>query len=37
LKVDGAAGRIARADVARFMLSVLEDPKYFKKQLAVAV
>jgi len=35
--VDGAAGRIARADVARFMLSVLEDPKYFKKQLAVAV
>jgi len=35
--VDGAAGRIARADVARFMLSILEEEKYFKKQLAIAV
>jgi len=35
--VDGAAGRIARADVARFMLSILEQEKYYKKQLAIAV
>eukprot|EP00092_Neocalanus_flemingeri_P013005 GFUD01014015.1.p1 GENE.GFUD01014015.1~~GFUD01014015.1.p1 ORF type:complete len:214 (+),score=76.34 GFUD01014015.1:160-801(+) len=35
--VTGAAGRIARADVARFMLSILEQEKYYKKQLAIAV
>merc|ERR1712123_512509 len=35
--VAGAAGRIARADVARFMLSILEQEKYYKKQLAIAV
>merc|ERR1712106_1038998 len=35
--VEGAAGRIARADVARFMLSVLGEEKYHKKQLAIAV
>jgi len=36
-QVEGAAGRIARADVARFMLSVLGEEKYHKKQLAIAV
>eukprot|EP00091_Calanus_sinicus_P002308 TRINITY_DN12331_c0_g1_i1.p1 TRINITY_DN12331_c0_g1~~TRINITY_DN12331_c0_g1_i1.p1 ORF type:complete len:214 (-),score=68.47 TRINITY_DN12331_c0_g1_i1:139-780(-) len=35
--VEGAAGRIARADVARFMLSTLQEEKYYKKQLAIAV
>jgi len=35
--VEGAAGRIARADVARFMLSFLGEEKYHKKQLAIAV
>eukprot|EP00090_Calanus_glacialis_P034753 TRINITY_DN5872_c0_g1_i2.p1 TRINITY_DN5872_c0_g1~~TRINITY_DN5872_c0_g1_i2.p1 ORF type:complete len:214 (-),score=80.98 TRINITY_DN5872_c0_g1_i2:101-742(-) len=35
--VEGAAGRIARADVARFMLSILQEEKYYKKQLAIAV
>ena len=37
IKVEGAAGRIARADVARFMLSTLQQEKYYKKQLAIAV
>ena len=30
-------GRIARADVARFMLSCVSEEKYFKKGLAIAV
>ena len=36
-QVTGAGGRIARADVARFMLTVLQNEKYFKKQVAIAV
>lgn len=35
--VDGAAGRIARADVARFMLQSVQDEKYHGKQLAIAI
>ena len=35
--VEGIRGRIARSDVARFMLSVLKDQKYYKKEVAIAV
>lgn len=35
--VQGAAGRIARADVARFMLSCISEEKYHQKGVAIAV
>ena len=35
--VSGGAGRIARADVARFMLSAISEEKYHKKGVAIAV
>jgi len=35
--VDGAAGRIARADVARFMLSCANKDEYKAKQLAIGI
>jgi len=35
--VKGAAGRIGRADVARFMLGALGKENYYRKQLAIAV
>ena len=37
LQVAGAAGRIARADVARFMLSSLSSDENIKKGVAIAV
>ena len=37
LQVAGAAGRIARADVARFMLSSLASEENIKKGVAIAV
>ena len=33
----GGAGRIARADVARFMLSCITEEKYHQKGVAIAV
>ena len=33
----GGAGRIARADVARFMLSCIKEEKYHQKGVAIAV
>ena len=35
--VSAGAGRIARADVARFMLSSISEEKYYKKGVAIAV
>lgn len=35
--VDGTAGRIARADVARFMLSCADKDEYKGKQLAIGI
>ena len=37
VQVSGSGGRIARADVARFMLSTLSSEEYLKKGVAIAV
>eukprot|EP00397_Hematodinium_sp_SG-2012_P044370 GEMP01049545.1.p1 GENE.GEMP01049545.1~~GEMP01049545.1.p1 ORF type:complete len:218 (+),score=41.70 GEMP01049545.1:236-889(+) len=35
--VEGAEGRVSRADVAKFMLDALNKEEYFKKMLAIGV
>jgi len=35
--VSGGSGRIARADVARFMLQSVSEEKYHKKAVSIAV
>ena len=35
--VPDAAGRIARADVARFMLDCIDQDQYKEKQLAIGI